>query len=279
MIDVAQRLERPPSLVKRIMENTRAETEWRVRLGNLLLLANAHPRHPSTLEALEHGCQDERQAVQLACALALGVEKAHATLLEIATSEWADDADAARATAALGSRLPQGTAFTILAHSLRTRRHETARASIDVLGHRGGPEVVAPLAKVLALEQGELAVAAAQALGASRVAAAEVPLLQALRGGDAERRVAAAVALGKIGTASAVLPLKEAAERSGNDAALRKAAREAIAEIQSRLGGASPGQLSLAEGDAGQLSLADEDPHGRVSIAEPGDGTSARKPA
>ena len=37
---------------------------------------------------------------------------------------------------------------------------------------------------------------------------------------------------------------------------LRRAARQAIAEIQSRLASASPGQLSLAATEAGQLSLA-----------------------
>jgi len=46
--------------------------------------------------------------------------------------------------------------------------------------------------------------------------------------------------------------------------------RQAIAEIQSRLPGASPGQVSLAEGETGQLSLAD-DSAGRVSIADRGD--------
>jgi hypothetical protein len=52
-------------------------------------------------------------------------------------------------------------------------------------------------------------------------------------------------------------------------ACLRKAAREAVAQIQSRLGGASPGQLSLAGGDGGALSLAEEDPRGQVSVTNP----------
>jgi hypothetical protein len=268
LCDVARRLDRPASLVKRIVENTRSEPEWRVRRGNLQLLAQAYPNHPATREALARGCQDERQAVQLECALALGVEQAEGTLREIATSEWADDGDAARATSALGVRLPRDTALAILAHALRTRRQETAHATIAVLGQHGGAEVVGPLAKVLSLGKGPLGAAAAQALGASRSPAAEAPLLQALESGATEICVAAAAALGQAGTASAVLPLKDAAERA-RDGVLRKAAREAIAAIQSRLGGASPGQLSLADGEAGQLSLTDEDPRGRVSIAAP----------
>ena len=267
LLHVARRLDRPQSLVKRIVENTRREPEWQVRLGNLQLLASAHPRHPLTREALKRGCQDERQAIQLACALALGVEYAEETLREIATSEWADDADAARATGALGSRLPLAPLLDIVAHALRTRRLRTALAGIDVLGQVGGADVVAPLAKVLALERGELAAGAARALGASRTAAAEGPLLQALHIVPDDVRVAAATALAQVGTASAVLHLKEVGETTRHTP-LRKAAREAVAAIQSRLGGASPGQLSLADGEAGQLSLADQDPSGRVSFVK-----------
>ena len=49
------------------------------------------------------------------------------------------------------------------------------------------------------------------------------------------------------------------------DLELRRAARQAIAEIQSRAEDASPGQLSLAGTEAGQLSLA-HDPAGQLSL-------------
>jgi hypothetical protein len=61
-----------------------------------------------------------------------------------------------------------------------------------------------------------------------------------------------------------VLPLKEI-ETQYRDDATRRAARQAVASIQSRLPGASPGQLSLASADAGALSLA-EDETGRLSL-------------
>jgi hypothetical protein len=52
---------------------------------------------------------------------------------------------------------------------------------------------------------------------------------------------------------------------AGSDSSdLRRAGREAIAAIQSRLHGATPGQLSLDAGGAGQVALAD-DPSGRLS--------------
>jgi len=79
-------------------------------------------------------------------------------------------------------------------------------------------------------------------------------------------KLAAAVALGRSGSAAAVASLRQI-ETASPDAAHRRAARQAIAEIQERLTGASPGQLSLAEGESGQLSLS-EDAVGRVSLPE-----------
>jgi len=64
------------------------------------------------------------------------------------------------------------------------------------------------------------------------------------------------------------VPLKEAEARAAGSA-FSRAARQAIAEIQARLPGASPGQLSMASGEAGSLSLV-EDERGRLSL--PSDG-------
>ena len=78
-----------------------------------------------------------------------------------------------------------------------------------------------------------------------------------------------------------MLPLKEAAERFP-DRELGQATRQAIAEIQSRLPAALPGQLSLAGTEAGQLSLAQADvgqlslannPGGQISLSNAEDKT------
>jgi hypothetical protein len=267
LLVLADRLAPPTGVVAQIIDNTRDEPEWRVRMENILLLVRQFPRHPATPAALEIACQDERQEVQLEAALSLGPEKAEATLREIACAEHSADPLAARAIVALDRRLTREQLQGVLSHALRTRRHETARTCLVALGNLGGPAVVEPLAKVLALLTGELAALAARALGATRAEAAEAPLLAALESSASDVRVAAAEALGRVGRAGAVLPLKEIAGQNRVDTALRKAARESIAEIQSRLSGASPGQISLAAPESGHLSLVDE-PHGRVSLTE-----------
>jgi hypothetical protein len=128
-------------------------------------------------------------------------------------------------------------------------------------------EVVAPLGRALAEEDDALVVSAAQALGAIGDPAAEPPLIAALDREGPAVWPAIAEALGKVGTATAVAPLREMAGRFPFDLGLRRASRQAIAEIQSRLTGATPGQLALADGGSGQLSLADEGVEGRVSMA------------
>jgi HEAT repeat protein len=268
LLEAASCLAPPENLATRIIENTREEPEWQVRLENVRLLAHQFARHPATPEALQRACHDEDQEVQLEAALGLGPDTAEATLREIACAEHSADPLAARAIAALDRRMTREQLKAVLNHALRTRRVETARTCLVALGTFGGPLVVEQLAKVLALHAGELAVVAARALGASRAPSAEAPLLTALRGSASDVRVAAAEALGRVGGAGAVLPLREIASQNRLDTALRKAARESIAEIQSRLSGASPGQLSIAQGQGGEVSLAGEDPQGRLSVPE-----------
>jgi hypothetical protein len=96
--------------------------------------------------------------------------------------------------------------------------------------------------------------------------AAQWPLIGALRRDHPDLQAAAARALGLLGTAEAVLPLREAAERFQRDRALSSASRQSITEIQSRLTGATPGQLSLAGGESGRVSLP-EGAAGQLSFA------------
>jgi len=270
----ARRLEPPADVARRIAENLRDEPLPGVRVRSLTVLVREFPDHPATREALLAAREDPDAEVRLRAAAELG-EEGRDVLLALAEGEGAEDATTARAVTALGTRLDPGEARRLLSQALRTRRTATARACIEVLGRQRGPDSVAMLARVLAVERGELAVAAADALGATRDPAAEAPLVEALDSRPRELRLAAARALGLVGTAAAVPPLKAAEARHSD---LARAARQAIAEIQARLTGAEPGQLSLATapGEAGQLSLADADPAGRLTLAESVAGAEGR---
>ncbi len=264
LLDIGQRFAQPIDIPQRLVENALRDPEAGVRLQNLLLLIREHPEDPRTAEALRTACSDPSPEIRLRAAKALGAE-GHDVLLEVAES-LSSDSLCAEAVSALDRDLPFERAQALLDRARDLRSIQAARACLQVLGRNGTAAAVRLLAKVMALEKGELAADAAQALGEIGSPDAGPWLIPALQREEQGLRVAAANALGRVGTAAAVLPLKEAAEHSWLDRDLRRATRQAIAEIQSRLQGASPGQLSLAGAEAGQLSLAQAEA-GQLSLS------------
>lgn len=266
LIEAAERLALPMEIPQRLAENARKDPAARARLHNLHLLIREFPGEPETVEALRAASTDPSPEVRLRAAKELRAE-GHSLLLELAES-LEDDVISAEAVATLEreGKLPFEILKRILLRAARGRRLKTARACLVAFGYRRAAEAAGLLVEVMEQEEGELAAVAAWALGTIGSPANEPALIQALKRDLAGLRVAAAEALGRVGSVTAVFPLKEAAEGSRFDLELRRATRQAIAEIQSRLPGASPGQLSLAGAEAGQLSLA-ADPAGQVSLS------------
>ncbi|HYH44512.1 MAG TPA: hypothetical protein VEG34_02415 [Thermoanaerobaculia bacterium] len=243
VLEVAWRLQAPDDIPGRLAENLRSEPETGVRLKILRVLQRELPEHPATLDSLLAALGDPSDDVRLRAAVALG-EAGRGTLLDLVASEATADSCAARAVAALGGRLPAEQAEAALGRALARGHFETARACMEELAFRWGT-------------------------------CSEGVLLQALASGEPALILAAVHALGQMGTVAAVAPLRPLAEpRRGELAA---AARQAIAAIQSRLTGAAPGQLSLAAGEAGALSLAPE--AGAVSLTPTAEAAAARRHA
>jgi hypothetical protein len=265
LLAVARRLARPADVAGRLAVNVGREPLVTVRVRSLDVLVREYPDRRATRQALRTALGDSTLEVRVQAAKALG-EEGEPTLRAIASAEDGPDDIQARAIRALGERLSPELGESILHHALRRRRLPVAEACLEALGRQRKDDVVEPLAKVLALERGTLAEAAARALGTTGRPGAEAPLIDALERHDAALKLSAAVALGRVASAAAVAPLRRL-ESASSDAALRRAAREAIAQIQERRSGASPGQLSLADGEAGRLSLI-EDEAGRVSLPE-----------
>ncbi len=275
LLDIGQRLAQPMNIPRRLAENANRDPEAGVRLRNLLLLIRELSKDPGTSEALRKACSDPSPEIRLRAAKELGAE-GRDVLLELGESP-VDDALSAEALSILDRELPFERTRAILDYALKRGRTRTARACLEAFGSSGGAAAVETLEKVMA-RGGEMATVAARSLGMTGSACAEPSLILALQWGQADLQVAAATALGRVGSAAAVLPLKEAAERTWLDRELHRAVRQAIAEIQSRLQGASPGQLSLAGAEAGQLSLAQAgagelslapDPAGQLSLGAP----------
>jgi HEAT repeats len=252
MLAVARLLAAPADLPARLAESFADEPEAGVRWRIVETLAREHPDHPETPVVLRAARRDPDGEVRLRGAAALKAEGYH-TLVGLAANEETDDSRAARALAALGTigaigaMAPADKVAATLTRALTGGRPQTAQACIAYFAANDHP-------------------------------AGEELLLQALGSGEPEVATAAAQALGRRGTAAAVAGLREAAD-AVLPSALRSAARQAIAEIQARVPGAAPGQLALAEGQAGSLSLPDAEP-GALSLPRaPGPGRSARRSA
>jgi HEAT repeat protein len=232
-LEVGRRLVAPGDTAARIAENVRDEPEASARLQGLLLLAREFPDHPATRERLLAARGDASAEVRLRTAMALG-EEGRSTLVALVRDEGSSDAVAAKAVAALGDGIPVDLAEATLRRVAGTPESTgTTVACLDALGRLGRVE-------------------------------AEGLLIEALKSSEPQVRAAAARALGRAGTVAAVAALHEAMEARREIS--RSVGRQAIAEIQSRLSGAAPGQLSLSGAEAGALSLADGEP-GRLSIA------------
>jgi hypothetical protein len=228
------RLVAPQDVAGRIAANVRREPEAGARLQGLLMLSREFPRHPATRETLVAAREDASEEVRLRAGMALG-EEGHETLAGLVAGAGTGDSCAARAIEALGENLKADAAEAALRRALGgAGRPLTAQASLETLGRRGRVE-------------------------------AEGLMIEALRSRDPQVQAAAARALGRAGTVAAVAALHAATRPRGD--LPHGVGRQAIAEIQARLAGAAPGQLSLAGGEAGALSLADGEP-GRLTLAD-----------
>jgi HEAT repeat protein len=264
VVALGRRLRRPEDLPGRLADNTRREPLDDVRLANLRTLTAEFSQHAAAREALLAALGDAAPAVRLFAATALGAE-GRDTLLALAEGPGPGHV-AAGAITALGQAFEPERAVARLRTAEQAGDPDVCRACVESLGRSGRLDVVETLVPLLDAPADEVAVAAARAIGELGAATAEAALVLALGHESGERRVAAAGTLGRVGSPLAVVPLRNAAAAHRLDGPLRRAARQAIVEIQGRVGGASPGQLSLAEGEAGQVSLVEEDRQGQLSL-------------
>jgi len=131
---------------------------------------------------------------------------------------------------------------------------------------------VSAVRAALSSERDAVALAASRALKDGATTQFEGTLIEALTHRLVDVQRDAVVTLGRVGTVESVAPLVDWVAHHALDRFVRADAPRAIAAIQSRLPGASPGQLSIAGAEAGQVSLAAEDQRGAVSLEEPGSG-------
>jgi hypothetical protein len=274
LVELARRLQPGLPADQRLAAIVSGDPLASVRVTALETLVGLAPGGDLTRTALRGAAADPAPFVRLKAALALGDEGVP-VLQALAAEAGIADQYSSTAVTALGSRLASARARERLEVADSEMQVLTARALLSLLAARGPEEaaVVASfldrranaLASVLSPTGAAMAVAAVEALAEARPPASEDALVAVLASSVPGVAQAAAQGLGRIGTARAVPALRQAEAQRGD---LRRAARQAIAAIRSRLTDATPGQVSLA-GGVGELSVADAS-DGRVSLEPDG---------
>ena len=265
VIDLAERLVRPEDLAQRIADNTVSEPIAAIRIGNLKVLAREFSDHQATRAALVAALDDPADEVRLEAAKAVGDDGVR-TLMRIAVAAASQDARASEAIAALGDRFTSRHARWALRRAIPARRRLVVKACLERLVTVDDARTLSAVAAALWSEDDEVALEASRALAEAGAPGFEETVIAALEHRLNDVQLQAVAALGRIGSVEAVAPLVDWANRHALDRWVRGDARQAIARIQSRLPGGSPGQLSIAGTEAGQVSLVKEDRRGRVSL-------------
>lgn len=246
------------SLHQRLAHNAVHDRSPGVRLQNLRFLADPSTQTPvallaSTARAL---LSDENDRVRLLAAMQLGVEGTPA-LGQLAANARVDTALRVEALRELGTESMPGLE-PLLAKLLGPSPPELSCAALSIIGARRLDFFAPAVVECTTSAHEQVRVAAATALTYLPSNGAEQALIRLLSDSSSEVQCASAEALGVIGTVAAVEPLLPLAERLGR-AKVRQAARGAVGRIQSRLGNAEAGSLSLADDREldGAVALAD----------------------
>jgi HEAT repeat protein len=251
----------PAEVPGRLARNAAEDSLSSVRLRNLTLLQERFPALAETLDASRAALASDQPNLRLVGARFLGAEGLDAAEALALSAEVEPDLRR-QALQHFFHHTDAGRAVPVLEQlAASSPPAELLPALVEAAGRiRHVPTLERLLGQADGL--GDSAVASlAGAVAEANDAAAEEGLLRLLTREAAEVRAAAARALGQVGTVHAVEPLLALTEGLLTSPSVKQAARQAVARIQSRLGDAEAGRLSLAvpaEG-AGALSLPGEE--------------------
>jgi HEAT repeat protein len=267
MMTVAARLGRGP-VPQLLLENVQSDPIPAVRVRNFQLLVDRFGSSEQTKRAVQVALGDRDPFVRVLGAAHEQGEKGMAILQAVAADPRSEVDVRVLALKRLVAIFGYANARPLVIDALAAPDRILNGAAVLAAGTAHD---VSQLERITALaDAGDEALTetVATALGKLGDARAEVALIGLLGRESTAVRIAAAAALGLIGTVHAVEPLLPLSKGLLGNADLHKAARDSIRRIQSRLGDAEAGRVSVASVDeaAGAVSLAAGG--GEVSLAQ-----------
>jgi HEAT repeat protein len=231
----------------RLLANVCHDDSPVVRRKSLEALLDRYARAAETTKAVRAALEDDERDTRVVAAEALPGDEGFETLSGVALSELASDGARARAISFISRRYDAVRSGPIVETALASRARPVRHAAVVAAGSLRLRSALPRLVAMAKAVEGDTAVAVAEALGAIGDAEGEGAALSLLASGDTRVRVAAARALERIGGRSAVEPLFALTGGILPFGELRSAATSAVRAIQSRLGPAERGGLSMAE--------------------------------
>ena len=232
-----------------LARNVREDAAALARLRDLEMLVLHHAGHPSALEAGRAALADSDAEVRLAAARALGGDEEREAIDQMLRKP--EELPNEVAVAALKRMMEIAEYQQVqprVAQLLQSTAPRVLCAAMILAAHGRDQTTTTRLCELTESTILEIAKTAATALGELGDLRGQPALLKMLGHEDGDVRHAAVAALGKIGDIRAVEPLLPLAD-GVLPGALRDAAKEAVRRIQSRLGEAGAGRLSVAQVD------------------------------
>ncbi|MFC1848731.1 HEAT repeat domain-containing protein [candidate division CSSED10-310 bacterium] len=267
LLNLSSELQRPPKVKERVVENILQDKMAAVRKRNIEALVAHGPMNDDIRQTLRKAVLDTEPVVKLTAAFYLGPEGyPHlGNMLQESPEPYQSQA--------LHILIQKDDPATIPYIRLALANIKLAATAALVLGDFKDTGSINLLIKVFHKStSNSIKLAAVKALGAIGSAEASDFLLEQRAHPDFEIQLQVLQALGNCGEIQVVETLINYMN-SVTQTRVKSAAKEAIALIQSRLGPAEKGWLTIAEQHAaeGALSVSSPEPEGTLSINEPTD--------
>lgn len=248
---------RVPSVVHALQRNAKEDSNPGVRRRNLAALAMKYLDRQEARQALEDALSDPSAELRLYAASVLRTGPRVREVLDKLFDEARTLTDAQRGQVLqlLVECFPYETVAGRVAKALDLPSTAMRVAAVTAVGKARDSAPLLARPELAITTEAELGIALADALGRCAGAEGEKMLLDLLQSDAVAVKAAAAKALGLVGTVRSVEPLLPFTQGLFADGALKDAAREAIRGIQSRLGEAQAGGLSVVDGRAGEGGL------------------------
>lgn len=230
-------------------------------------LVRPSPLKEATAAAARAALSAADPHMRLMGGMLVGAEAGFAALKGLVEEDSLPAAVRAQAMRALAAQFPSDRIEPILATALATGIAPLVMAAVQGAGIAHTVRLTGNLCALAETASAPLQIEIAKTLLELATPEAEATLLALLGSAEDDVRIAAAQALGKVGSVRAVEPLLLV--KNGLLRDVKTTARQAARAIQSRLGNAEAGRLSVVEQDdpQGALSLAGEG--GALSVAAP----------